>query len=422
MHQPHRIAIIGAGISGITAAHVLSRSHQVTLYEKNDYLGGHTNTRIIDGPIDAGLPVDTGFIVCNEKNYPNFYAFLRQLQVPLRDSEMSFGFYCEQSKLQYMGPRIKDFLRTPGNLLNPGFIRMLLEQRRFNKLVLNDLECGNLQDVPLSEYLEMRSISPVLVENYLLPLIASIWSSPDRDALKFPFATFARFFNNHGMLELSKIPRWQTVVGGSHAYVKAFQKQYSGEVVLDAGVSGITRTDKVVRIACHGQAPREFDFVILATHADEAKSLLTDASPEETGLLGSWAYNKNRTVLHTDASILPPNKKLWASWNYCRKKEDQDRKRLSITYYMNKLQGLNSSRDYFVSLNCETLIDPTKILYQIDYTHPIYTPDSVRSQDGIRALNGRSRTFFCGAHLRYGFHEDGVSSALDVTKHFGLGL
>ncbi len=417
-----KVLVVGGGISGITAAYVLSRQHRVTLLEKNDYLGGHTNTRVVNDPLNPELSVDTGFIVCNPRNYTNFYKFLDQLGIKRQDSDMSFGFSCEKTGLQYMGPSVKEFLMAPGNLFNARFLGMVIEQQRFNRRALRDLRDGKLGDQPLGDYLQSVGTSQYFFDNYLAPLIGSIWSAPDTNALEFPALSFFTFFNNHGMLELSKRPQWQTLVGGSHAYLKAFRKGFTGELRIGAPARAISRDENGVVLALDGAEPERYDAVVIATHADEALKLLHDPSLEEKSALGSWNYSKNRTVLHTDAKILGPKRRLWAAWNYRRRINSRADSPVAITYYMNKLQRLKAGRDYFVTLNCGDDIDPRSVLYEVDYTHPIYTPQSPASQRAIRDLNGTRNTYFCGAYMRYGFHEDGVISALNVTNQMGLSL
>lgn len=417
-----RILVIGGGVAGITAAYVLSREHVVTVVERNGYVGGHTNTRIVSDPLSPSLPVDTGFIVCNSRNYPNFYRFLDQLGVERQDSDMSFGFSCERTGLQYMGPSVAEFIKAPANLLNPRFLAMILEQRRFNKRALADLREGSLAELPLGEYLRRHKTSQYFLDNYLAPLIGSIWSAPDSNALEFPALSFFTFFRNHGMLELATRPQWQTLVGGSQSYVRAFLKRFTGEVRTGTAVQAIRRTDSGVELLLAGAEAQRFDKVVIATHADEALSLLADPSAEERAALGSWRYSTNRTVLHTDPRVLGPRRTLWAAWNYRRRKEATEGSPVAITYYMNKLQRLKAERDYFVTLNCSDQIDPGSIIYETVYTHPIYTPSSPNSQVALRALNGTRHTYFCGAYMRYGFHEDAVWSALEVTRHFGMEL
>lgn len=417
-----KVLVVGGGIAGITAAYVLGRRHDVTLLERNEYLGGHTNTRVVGDPRNPELPVDTGFIVCNPRNYPNFYAFLDQLGIERKNSDMSFGFSCERTGLQYMGPSLREFLAAPGNLLNGRFLSMIAEQFRFNRRALSDLRSGRLGEKPLGEYLKELGTSEYFFDHYLAPLIGSIWSAPDSSALEFPALSFLTFFNNHGMLELRKRPQWQTIVGGSHAYVKAFRRAFGGTLRLSAAAQAISRDGQGVVLSAAGAAPERYDVAVIATHADEALKLLADPSEEERAALGSWSYSANHTVLHTDASVLGPNRRLWAAWNYRRRSGATRRSPVAITYYMNKLQRLDAARDYFVTLNCQAMIDPAKVLYEVDYTHPIYTPASPGSQAAVRRLNGTRATYFCGAYMYHGFHEDAVRSALDVTSAMGLSL
>jgi predicted NAD/FAD-binding protein len=299
---------------------------------------------------------------------------------------------------------------------------MILEQLRFNRTALRDLRSGALGEIPLGEYLKRLGTSQYFLDNYLAPLIGSIWSAPNSNALEFPALSFLTFFNNHGMLELSTRPQWQTIVGGSHSYIRAFRKQFRGTLRLEKAAISLRRTDAGVQLYCAGAEPELFDRAVVATHADEALALLQDPSEEEKNGLGVWRYSTNKTVLHTDESVLGPKKRLWAAWNYTRRKAATSSSPVAITYYMNKLQRLQAARDYFVTLNAQQDIDPSKVLYETVYTHPIYTPSSPTSQALIRSINGRRGTFFCGAYMKYGFHEDAVQSGLDVAASFGLTL
>ena len=259
-----RIAVIGAGIAGITAAYLLAKRHQVTLIERNDYIGGHTNTIMVQDQPDRVVPVDTGFIVCNPKTYPLFYRLLHEGGVQLRDSDMSFGYFCEKTKLGYVGPSLRDFLRRSSNLLNPRFAGMILEQRRFNRRAADDLERGNLRDVTLGDYLEQVEASPYFTRHYLLPLAAAVWSSPDQDMLRFPAESFIRFFSNHGMLELHRRPTWQTVVGGSQTYVNAFRSRFGGKILVNAPVDMKSTPDSAI--------PRTFSSVTLPEASSSARA------------------------------------------------------------------------------------------------------------------------------------------------------
>lgn len=420
--QRERVAVVGAGVAGIAAAYLLSRKFDVILFEKNNYIGGHTNTIDCSDPQAGPIAVDTGFIVCNSTNYPNFYRFLDQLNVPRRDSDMSFGFYCEKTKLGYVGPRWYEFLAKPLNLIKPAFIKLLWERYKFNARALKDLAEGKLSGVSLGEYLECLQCSKFFRDTYLYPLAAAIWSSPDEDINDFPAESFIYFFKNHGMLELAKIPRWQTVVGGSYAYVKAFVNNFNGQIISNDPVTKVLRNNDDVDITLESGASFKAEYVVFASHADETLKLITNPSKEEESQLGTWKYHENDTVLHTDSSVMPADRALWASWNYYRKSDSSGREPISITYYMNRLQGLKTEKDYFVTLNRTDLVDPDKIIYRTTYHHPVYTADSVASQDKIRALNGKKRSYFCGSYMRHGFHEDAVSSAVQVAKHFGVKL
>jgi len=273
----------------------------------------------------------------------------------------------------------------------------------------------------LGDYLRQLGTSEYFFEHYLAPLIGSIWSAPDSNALEFPALSFLTFFRNHGMLEMSTRPQWQTIVGGSQRYVSAFRKVFTGVVRTEAPAVAIRRLERGVEVVTKAGTREQFDKVVIATHADEALRLLEDASPEEVAALGAWRYSNNRVILHTDSRVLGPNRRLWAAWNYHRRKNATLQTPVAITYYMNKLQRLKAERDYFVTLNSND-IDPQSVLYDTTYTHPIYTPHSPTSQEAIRKLNGSRDTFFCGAYMRYGFHEDAVWSALEVTRAFGIEL
>jgi predicted NAD/FAD-binding protein len=421
MSERLRIVVVGAGIAGITAAWLLSKVHDVTLLERGDYVGGHTNTIAIRDARGNETPVDTGFIVCNPRTYPRFYRLLGQWDVALRDSDMSFGYYCQASGLGYVGPSLREFCRQYQNFANPSFLKMLLEQRRFNQRAKADLKRGTLDDTPLRDYLQQLNASPYFLNNYLLPIAAAVWSSPDEGMLQFPASTFIRFFENHGLLDPGHAPTWQTVVGGSQAYVRAFRARYRGGIICNAPVHAVQRSADGVTVHPGSGAAMSFDHVVLATHADEALALLEDASETEKHLLSAWTYHRNPTQLHTDARLMPPNRRLWASWNYYRRASQSPTDPVPITYYMNRLQGLQG-QDYFVSLNAGDSVDPAKVIYSANYTHPAYSPRSIAAQRALKALNGANRTSFCGSYMGYGFHEDAVASAAAIAERWGVTL
>ncbi|MCB0325666.1 MAG: FAD-dependent oxidoreductase, partial [Bdellovibrionales bacterium] len=366
MTERKNIAVIGAGVAGIVAAHVLQRRHNVELFERNAYLGGHTNTVVIEHGPDAGTPVDTGFIVLNDKTYPNFHAFLSQLSVPVRYADMSFSYCCERTGLQYAGTTISGLFAQRKNLLSPRFLGFLADLARFAKRAVRDLQRDEIPPVTLGQYLADGGYSSAMVEEYLLPMGSAIWSSPRDEIREFPAQTFIRFFANHGLLSFKNRPLWQTVVGGSHSYVKRFAETFSGTVTLNAGILGVHRLDQGVELLFEGDRRKRYDAVVLATHADEALSLLLDPTEDEQRLLGQWRYEINHTVLHTDVSALPPNPRAWASWNYIREEGAAPSDPASVTYHMNRLQGLKTQAEYCVTLNRRKPVRVDRVLREFN--------------------------------------------------------
>lgn len=405
-------AVIGGGVAGIVAAHLLQDIREVTVFEAADYLGGHTHTvSVPDGP-DGGTPVDTGFIVFNEATYPLFIRFLDELGVSSRASEMSFGFHCEGTGLTYAGTDVNGLFVQRGNLVSPRYWRFLFEIARFCRQAEDDLEAGGELGT-LDEYVRGRGYSPFMVENYLLPMAAAIWSSPAGRVGRFPALSFLRFFRNHGLLSLVDRPRWRTVSGGSCSYVRAFLRRFSGTVRLNSPVARVLRTDEGVRVEVEGEGPQVFDEVVIAAHADQALRMLGDPSPDEARLLGAWSYEENRTVLHTDVSVMPRERAAWACWNF-RRVAGED-KNVFVTYSMNLLQGLAGDRQFLVTLNRPTPHDEPQVLADFVYHHPVYTRDSMATQAELASLNGRRGTWFCGSYFGYGFHEDAVRSAHEAA-------
>ena len=417
-----KIAVIGGGVAGIVSAYLLQQQHQVTLFEQNDYLGGHTNTiEITEGP-DAGLAVDTGFIVLNDATYPLFRKFLARLGVATRVSEMSFGFQCLQSGLVYAGNDLNGLFAQRRNLVNPSFYRFLQEILRFGRNAKKDLAAGTVPQVTLGEYLQQGKYQQFMIDNYLLPMAAAIWSTPTMQAAEFPAAAFLRFFSNHGLLSFRNRPQWRTVVGGSYAYVKAFQKVFTGTIHLDAAVQQVFREQGGVRLQLKNGEAQHFDQVVIASHADQALRLLGDPSQEEQRLLSPWNYQLNHTVLHTDASLLPPQKAAWSAWNFTRERGEADTRPVFVSYYMNLLQGLKAERDYCVTLNRQQEFRPASVIAEFNYYHPQYDFDALATQAELPQLNGQCNSWFCGSYFGYGFHEDAVRSAVEVAKGFGVSL
>ncbi|MGW8313173.1 MAG: NAD(P)/FAD-dependent oxidoreductase [Desulfuromonadales bacterium] len=416
------IAVIGGGVAGIVSAYLLQQKHRVSLFEQNDYIGGHTNTvEIKDGP-DSGLAIDTGFIVLNDRTYPLFQRFLKCLDVPTRNSEMSFGYQCRQTGLVYAGNNLNGLFTQRRNLFSPTFYRFLLEIGRFCRQARDDLACGRVPQITLGEYLERSGYSRFMIGNYLLPMAAAIWSTPTLEAADFPAEAFLRFFKNHGLLSFRDRPQWKTVAGGSFTYVKAFQKRFSGEIHVNAGVEKVFRTPEGVRLQFANGHSRYFDKVVIATHADQAVRLLGDASTDERRLLSPWHYQRNHTVLHTDSRLLPDQKSAWAAWNFTREAVASDSLPVFVTYYMNRLQGLQARQNYCVTLNYPRDFRPETVIARFDYQHPQYTVASLATQADLPRLNGQQHSWFCGSYFGYGFHEDAVRSAVAVANDFGVSL
>jgi len=411
-----RLAVVGGGVAGIVAAWKLSDRAEVTLFENDARLGGHTHTvEIPDGP-DAGTGVDTGFIVLNDATYPHLHAFLSELGVPVRYADMSFGYHDEGTGFQYSGRGLRGLLADPSNILRPDLWRMVADFRRFNREASRELDsAAGAGDATLGRFLAGGGYSRAFVDHYLLPMGAAIWSAGCEEMLEIPLEFFLRFFRNHGLLRSAHRPRWQTVVGGSHAYVKRFRDRFSGTVVESAQVFGVTREEDGISIHRGNAAVQRFDGVVLAVHADLVPALLHDADHRERRLFGHWRYQENRAVLHHDASVLPDKEMARASWNFTRERELGRRSPVSVTYDMVRLQGLSTRRRWLVSLNRENRIDPSKVVKEMVYHHPVFTRESIAALDAIRVLNGSRRTWFTGSYFGFGFHEDAVRASVEMA-------
>lgn len=421
-NPPLNIAVVGGGVAGITAAYLLQHHHRVTLYEKNDYIGGHTHTITIpDGP-DAGTPVDTGFIVLNDRTYPRFNRLLEQLEVPIQASEMSFSYFCEQSGFQYASRNVNSLFARRRNLFDIGYLRLLLDIPRFNRTARRELALGSLTSLTLGRFLEKYQFNNRFREQYILPMAAAIWSSPDDDVADFPMETFARFFSNHGLLHVSDQPQWYVVKGGSHTYIKAFRERFQGDIVPDTPVRDIRRGPDVVTLTMSDGRQHHLDHVVIATHADEAFQLLQDPTEDEQRLLGAWHYSTNQVILHSDPRFMPSNRRAWASWNYTRETGASGRAPVTLTYHMNRLQRLETRRPYFVTLNPGRTIEDAQVIARLTYTHPMFSFDSLATQPQLARLNGTNRTSYCGSYFGYGFHEDAVRAATLVAESFGITL
>jgi uncharacterized protein len=411
-----QIAIIGAGISGLTAAYRLSTAHDVTLFEANDYLGGHTNT--VDVDVDGERhAIDTGFIVFNDRTYPNFIALLDELDVQSRPTSMSFSVRCDASNLEYNGSSLNGLFAQRRNLLRPGFYRMLADILRFNReapeLVLNR---SVTDETTVGEYLAQQRYSREFSEHYLLPMGAAIWSCPLGTFVDFPIRFIAEFYQNHGLLSVRNRPTWRVIEGGSRNYVTKMVTRFADRIQLSTPVEQVARTASGVMVKPKDERATHFDHVVFACHSDQALRMLVDPTPTEQAVLSEFPYGRNIAVLHTDQCVLPKRRRAWASWNYSISGPPADAasQSASVTYQMNLLQHIRSKHVFNVTLNSEQQIDPAKVLKRIEYHHPIFTARRATAQARHRELINVNRTSYCGAYWGNGFHEDGVVSAMRV--------
>ena len=412
-----RIAIIGAGISGLTTAYLLNKKHDITVFEKNDYIGGHTHTHDID--MDGKtFSVDSGFIVYNENTYPNFIKLLDRLGVESQLSSMGFSVKAIGKNLEYAGNSLSALFAQRSNFFKPSFFRMIRGILNFNRQAEFDLAKFS-PDTTLEEYLEKNGHSKEFIENYIVPMGAAIWSTKPSDMLKMPVVFFIKFFKNHGLLQIKDRPKWWVIKGGSKYYVEKLIENFKDKIKVSTPIRTIKRTDEIIEIlyGTDSLISESFDAVILATHSDQALKILDQPTSKEKEILGALPYQKNEALLHFDDSILPSRRSAWSSWNYLLD-EDKD-KPVALTYNMNILQSLESEHTFCVTLNSDNVVDPRKIIKKLNYEHPLFTLKGIRAQNRKKEISGENRTFYCGAYWRNGFHEDGVVSALDVCREFG---
>ncbi|GMQ47019.1 NAD(P)/FAD-dependent oxidoreductase [Vibrio sp. 10N] len=410
-----KIAIVGTGISGLTCGYYLHKDHEVTLYEANDYIGGHTATIDIEHN-GKQYAVDTGFIVYNDRTYPNFIKMMNEVGVKGNPTQMSFSVKNAANGLEYNGHTIPTLFAQKRNLLNPTFYRFIFEILRFNKLAKASADDDSLVEQTLGEFLQSNGFSDYFTQNYILPMGAAIWSSTLADMRAFPLRFFLRFFLNHGLLDVVDRPQWYVIEGGSRAYIEPLTRGFSECIRLNSPVSRVERHDNGVSVTSNGETER-FDRVIFACHSDQALAMIDDVSDEEREILGAMAYQDNEVVLHRDTSVLPKRQAAWASWNYALDGGEDEQQRLpTLTYNMNILQHIESETTFCVSLNSADKIQQDKILRTFNYSHPVFTTESIAAQQRREELWGKRKTWFCGAYWYNGFHEDGVRSALDVVK------
>ncbi|MFW2480723.1 MAG: NAD(P)/FAD-dependent oxidoreductase, partial [Lentimonas sp.] len=391
-------------------------------FEKNDYAGGHTRTlKVPKGP-DTGTPVDTGFIVMNHRNYPNFTEVLKQLDVALEDSSMTFSFYDNASTYGYSGNTAGSLFPSLRYFFKPKHLAFVRDLYRFAKIGYRDLNSGYLEGKTLGDYCDDRGFGDAFLQNYLYPMGAAIWSAPIAEMRAFPAQPYLHFLENHGLLRLTNRPKWRVVKGGSRTYVRAMLKTFQNDPNLNAAPEHITRSNDGVTLHMQDGIQLEFDAVVIGSHADEALKLLNDPSAHETENLAPWRYQPNTVILHTDVSQLPSNRKLWSSWNFVRDAGQSETRPVAVSYYMNRLQNLQTEQDYIVTLNPAKEIDGSKVINSTTLMHPLYSFESMATQNRLRSMNGERNTWFCGSYFGYGFHEDAVQSAVEVAKGFDIDL
>jgi predicted NAD/FAD-binding protein len=412
-----KIAVIGTGISGLTAAHLLSRGHEVTVYEAGASVGGHTAT--VDVELQGRTyAVDTGFIVFNDWTYPNFIKLMDQLGVASRPTTMGFSVRDARDGFEYCGSDFNGLFAQRRNLVNPKFWRMLCDILRFNREAAADLAAGRADDqTTLGDYLDARGYGSYFIDRFLVPMGAAIWSASTRNMREFPLLFFLRFCENHGLLSVNKRPQWRVIDGGSRSYLGPICAPFAERIHVATPIRTVRRYADGVDIDSERLGTQRFDQVVIATHSDQALALLADATPAEREVLGAIPYQDNEVILHTDASLLPRSRRAWASWNYHLTADEHDC--AVLTYNMNMLQGIDAPETFCVTLNNTAAIDPAKILRRFRYAHPVFSRAGIAAQQRWSEVNGVNRTWFCGAYWRNGFHEDGLVSALRVCEALG---
>ncbi|PTM40028.1 FAD-dependent oxidoreductase [Bosea sp. 124] len=412
-----RTAVIGGGISGLSAAWLLGQAHDVVLFEAAPRLGGHANTVVMRDPEGHETPVDTGFIVYNEATYPNFVALLQHLGVATQPTEMSFAVSLDGGRLEYSGTGLSGLFAQPRNLLSPRFWSMLQGIRRFYREGTEDSQATPMSALSLGDYLAAGRYGTAFRDDHLLPMAAAIWSAPCAEILSYPAAAFLRFHHNHGLLRLTDRPVWRTVSGASAVYVAKLREAFIGEIRTGTPVRQVRRQPNDVTLIGEGWSER-FDEVVFACHADQALALLGDPSASETALLGAFRYSRNRAVLHGDAALMPKRRRAWASWNHLGDRSRPD-EACAVTYWMNRLQALPTARPLFLTLNPPAALRGDAILHEETYEHPLFDAAALGAQARLWSLQGVRRSWFCGAHFGAGFHEDGLQAGLAVAEALG---
>lgn len=417
--ERRKVAVIGSGISGLSAAWLLDKTADVTLFEADSRLGGHANTFEVAVPGKPAIAVDTGFIVYNELNYPNLVALFDHLGVETQASDMSFAASMRSGRLEYSGSGLAGLFGQKSNILRPQFWLMVRDVLRFYRQAPALINDPSLQGVSLGWYLDTKGYSSSFIDDHLLPMGAAIWSTTAADMRAYPLQAFIRFFVNHGLVQLSGRPQWRTVKGGSREYISRIMAQFGGKVILDSRIAGIRRGPDGVKVLDRAGHMSLFDDVVIATHADQALALLADADADEQSVLGAFGYTNNTAILHSDETLMPRRRNVWSSWNYLSTQNASGNEQLCLTYWMNRLQNIDDATPLFVTLNPSRPVAASKLIATFDYAHPLFDTKAIEAQKLLWNLQGRRHTWFCGAHFGSGFHEDGLQSGLAVAEAIG---
>ncbi|MAI07092.1 MAG: NAD/FAD-binding protein [Alphaproteobacteria bacterium TMED87] len=418
------IAVIGSGISGLSAAWLLAKKHKVTIFEKNDKFGGHSNTiNIPMGKLGKNpeINVDTGFIVYNELNYPNLTAFFKHLDIKTEPSNMSFSASMDNGEFEYSGSGIRGLLAQKKNILNPRFWKMVYGIIRFYKSCPKEMDNKEIGSISLGEYLKANKYNKSFIKDHIYPVAGSIWSATNSEIEKFPIKSFINFFYNHGLLELNikKRPKWRTVTNGSQAYVKKIIANFPGNLEIKNAVKTVIRNSNGIIINSENGKENKFDHAVIATHPNEALKILHKPNENEINILNKIRYENSHAFLHTDHRAMPKNKSAWSSWNYKSSKNKHFDNKVSLTYWMNKLQNIDYNYPLFVSLNPEEAPKNDSIIKEFNYDHPIFDFNAIKAQKELLSIQGKGGVWYCGAYFGYGFHEDGIQSGLYVAESLG---
>jgi uncharacterized protein len=407
------MAIIGSGIAGMSAAYFLKDKYAITLLEKNDYIGGHTNTVYVDED-GVKLPIDTGFMVFNEVTYPNLLKLFKKLNVPYKNTDMSFGVRHHQSNLEYNGSNLDGLFAQRSNLISPNYYRFLLNINRFNKTAPKYLDDPALEGLSIKDFIQRENLSQDFYDKFLVPMSSAVWSTPTERMGDFPAKSLIRFFHNHGFLGLDTQHQWKTVVGGSESYKKLLIDSFKDHIKINQAAINVKQLDQGVEVTDINNKLQHYDYVLFACHADEVRQILENPTTKQRELLAPFHYQKNIAILHTDETVMPNLKKVWSAWNYII----PDQSETYTVYWMNKLQGVSDKKNYFININGENYVDKSKIIQKIIYHHPVFDLKAIKAQESLFDLNTEETPlYFCGSYFKYGFHEDALTSSVNLANY-----